>query len=778
MSLNIKTDKGLIKIGTTNYNDLTNKPIVKKNDGTLSFEDEYGNTLSQINREGVLSAKDFVVGSHKLSEKANVSDIPSLNGFATQSWVTSEIDNESEEIENWVKEQKYLTQHQDISHLATKNEIPSLNGYATETWVNNTLNGYATKDEVSDLVDMSVIETLIGDDDNKSVREIANDELGKQLLNDNFESLQELSTWLNEQPDKISNIDETLQKHTSDIANIEITYKNADSTVLSNANAYTDESIEDLDFYHIKNNPIVDGEVGSLTFVDENGYLGLKVTEDGLIVKDVVTPDHILSNKADKSFVEDNYYNKSVIDKKITEAVTGGQVSLDGFATEQWVNEQGFIKNHQDISHLASKDEIPTKVSDLENDKNYITIDDIPEIELPSMEEYVTKSELNAKGYLTEHQDISHLASKDEIPIIDGLASEEYVNNKIDGYVKEEDLPEFDDFATKVWVNGKGYVNHDELLNLSFNDIKGSPITIDNSGEINFIDESGNIGFKVDEDGLYVKDVMSGNHRLSEKANATDIPSKTSQLTNDSGFITKSVVTQAINAIGPKQDVIEDLESIREGASLGMTALQEVPEEYAKLSDLPIVPSMDDYATREWVNNKSYVQQSDLLNISINDLNDTPIVEDSKGEINFIDGNGNIGLKVNNKGLFVQDVTAGEHILSEKANQVEVDNMKNGFSAYQINGGTLNERQYQIMSKYLYTPFIISSTDTTIIPDSMLNENKTDFFCEWFWNCTRITGGEPIMVTQWSNSIPYKIKGIVTGRIYVIDFNNKTISPE
>ena len=41
---------------------------------------------------------------------------------------------------------------------------------------------------------------------------------------------------------------------------------------------------------------------------------------------------------------------------------------------------------------------VPTKVSELENDKNYLS--SVPD-------EYITNAELEAKGYLTEHQDIS-----------------------------------------------------------------------------------------------------------------------------------------------------------------------------------------------------------------------------------------------------------------------------------------------------------------------------------------------------------------------------------
>lgn len=55
--------------------------------------------------------------------------------------------------------------------------------------------------------------------------------------------------------------------------------------------------------------------------------------------------------------------------------------------------------NTSDITDLS----IPTKVGDLENDRGYLT--SIPE-------EYITETELNAKGYLTSHQDISGLQTK------------------------------------------------------------------------------------------------------------------------------------------------------------------------------------------------------------------------------------------------------------------------------------------------------------------------------------------------------------------------------
>lgn len=56
---------------------------------------------------------------------------------------------------------------------------------------------------------------------------------------------------------------------------------------------------------------------------------------------------------------------------------------------------------------------IPTKTSDLINDDGFIK--NIPD-------EYVTEAELEAKGYLTQHQDLTNYALKSEIPTLDDYA--------------------------------------------------------------------------------------------------------------------------------------------------------------------------------------------------------------------------------------------------------------------------------------------------------------------------------------------------------------------
>ena len=98
-------------------------------------------------------------------------DMPSLDGYATQEWVSA---------------QGYLTEHQsladyalkseipDVSGYALKSEVPSLTGYATETWVESkgyltehqSLENYALKSEIPSLdgyVQGSNLKTINGE---------------------------------------------------------------------------------------------------------------------------------------------------------------------------------------------------------------------------------------------------------------------------------------------------------------------------------------------------------------------------------------------------------------------------------------------------------------------------------------------------------------------------------------------------------------------------------------------------------------------------------------
>ena len=87
---------------------------------------------------------------------------------------------------------------------------------------------------------------------------------------------------------------------------------------------------------------------------------------------------------------------------------------ITGLVTETWVNEQGFLTEHQDLTDYAKKNEIPTvpsKVSELTNDSNYQTAEqvnstvttEIAKVVADSPEDFDTLKEMS--DWIAGHED-------------------------------------------------------------------------------------------------------------------------------------------------------------------------------------------------------------------------------------------------------------------------------------------------------------------------------------------------------------------------------------
>ena len=140
--------------------------------------------------------------------------------------------------------------------------------------------------------------------------------------------------------------------------------------------------------------------------------------------------DNLLAN-TDLSVDMADYYNKVAIDNLLANKANASHThsyndltnkptipSIDGLATKKELTDglatkanvshthDQYLTEHQDLSDYALKTDIPTvptKTSQLTNDSGFIN-------SIPT--EYVTETELNAKGYLTAHQDISGKVDK------------------------------------------------------------------------------------------------------------------------------------------------------------------------------------------------------------------------------------------------------------------------------------------------------------------------------------------------------------------------------
>ena len=192
--------------------------------------------------------------------------------------------------------------------------------------------------------------------------------------------------------------------------------------------------------------------INNMDTTNNNPNPGNQHTHNNMGVLNTITADKInqWDNKSDFDGNYNNLINKPPIPTEISDLINdvGYLTSIPNeYVTDSELNNKGYLTEHQDISgkvdkisgyslvsdaeidRLATlenyddtnlnialdnltnainktqidKSTIPTKTSDLINDVGYLT-------SIPS--EYVTDSELNSKGYLTEHQDISGKVDK------------------------------------------------------------------------------------------------------------------------------------------------------------------------------------------------------------------------------------------------------------------------------------------------------------------------------------------------------------------------------
>lgn len=100
---------------------------------------------------------------------------------------------------------------------------------------------------------------------------------------------------------------------------------------------------------------------------------------------------------------------ESFVTAKIAEAsLSDKEIDLTGFVTED------------DLTGLASEQFVTDQIA-------AIDIPDVSEFLTEIPEEYVTETELNDKGFLTEHQDLSQYALKSEVSNFNG---NDYIYNK------------------------------------------------------------------------------------------------------------------------------------------------------------------------------------------------------------------------------------------------------------------------------------------------------------------------------------------------------------
>ena len=86
---------------------------------------------------------------------------------------------------------------------------------------------------------------------------------------------------------------------------------------------------------------------------------------------------------------------------------------LSDLVTKQELRDKNYLTQHQSLEDYALKSELPTPYNDLELKKRVERLESKPDLDTSN---FVTNEVLNSKGYLTQHQSLEGYAKKSEIP--------------------------------------------------------------------------------------------------------------------------------------------------------------------------------------------------------------------------------------------------------------------------------------------------------------------------------------------------------------------------
>ena len=267
-----------------------------------------------------------------------------------------------------------------------------------------------------------------------------------------------LSTWLKEHA-YISKTEITSLINKANLVVVDTVNKSADSDAINRLNLIEKEIVEIKDILNKISNTYVSTEsINSLATKTDIAKLSDEIDEISTSLSNID-----LSNIATKDEIP----------------------ILDGYAKEDWVRRQGYLKTHQSLVGYAKKSDLPTdyiKESDL---SEYVKASEISSTlndyaKKSSLSEYVKTSTFNSK--------LNSLAKKSDI---EGYATQKWVNEQ--GFLtKNQDLSEF---ATKTDL--KDYVKIKSLNNTLNGYAKKNSVYTQNESDSKFLS-------KIDASDIYL----------------------------------------------------------------------------------------------------------------------------------------------------------------------------------------------------------------------------------------------------------------------------------
>ena len=286
---------------------------------------------------------------------------------------------------------------------------------------------------------------------------------------------------------------------------------------------------------------------------NDKGYLTEHQSLEGKADKEHTHPQYLTEHQS-----LDNYYTKAQTDSAIGEAVGGIKIP------------------EVDLTPYAKVADMPTKVSQLENDANY----------------------------LTEHQSLDGKADKVHTHKLNEIT--DYKEPDLSEYAKKTEIPSLDNVATKEYVDTADKKHTQDIANLTHhiqNIIEPTIVQKSDKGHKHTISE--------------ITDYTAPD--LSGYAKKSDIPDVSNFITEvPETYATKAYVNNAVAGVEP------DLTSYATKTYVTNTV-------QAAIDDIPApdIPSLDGYATEQYVDDA--IAAIDIPEVTVDGINavfiDAPMVD-------------------------------------------------------------------------------------------------------------------------------------------------------
>ena len=378
-------------------------------------------TKEELNNKGYLTSHQDI---SNLATKEELAKVVTKEELEAKHFVTDEVLNSKQYLtEDVLNSKNYLTTHQSLENLVTKDELEN-KGYLT---THQSLENYALKSELPQPYNDSEVKQRLGVLEAKQDKDtVYNDEPIKERLTalENKPNV-DLSNYVTSEQLENKHYLTEHQPLDNLVTKEELNSKGYITEEVLNGKNYLTEDVLNTKNYLTQHQDlsslVTKQELENKHYLTEHQNISHLVSKDELETKGYLTQHQSLEEYAKKS----ELYNDTDIKQRLTTLENKPNIDTSNFVTNEQLEGKHYLTEHQSLTHLATTSDLEAlrniAVSKAELSKKLDTT------EYNSFKDsVVTKTELAEKGYLTTHQDISNLATKQEVE---------------DTYAKKTDLP-------------------------------------------------------------------------------------------------------------------------------------------------------------------------------------------------------------------------------------------------------------------------------------------------------------------------------------------------